>query len=135
MEISNGPIGAAILVVTIVFVALSPDTNARNLSLPIVEKLKHLDALGTIFFLGSIVSLLLVLQWGGQTISWGSGQSVGLFVCFVVCGVIFITIQWRQAEYATIPFRKVRIRSVYMGALLLFTLGAVSISVRASTPT
>jgi hypothetical protein len=128
---SNVPIGAAILVVIVSFVALSPETNKKNLSLPIAEKLKHLDALGTTVFLGSVVSLLLVLQWGGQTISWGSGTSVGLFVCFIVCGIMFIGVQWRQGEYATMPFRILRIRSVYMGALVLFTLGAASISVSA----
>jgi ABC-type transport system involved in cytochrome c biogenesis permease subunit len=132
--ISNVPIGAAILVVIIMFVALSPETNKKNLSLPIAEKLKHLDTLGTTIFLGAVVSLLLVLQWGGQTIPWGSATSIGLFVCFIVCGFIFIALQWRQEEYATIPFRIVRVRSVYMGAVVLFTLGAASISVRAPSP-
>ncbi|KAF2176057.1 MFS general substrate transporter, partial [Zopfia rhizophila CBS 207.26] len=124
----NVPIGAAISIAILLFIAISPETNKKNLSLPIAEKLKHLDAVGTIVFLGSIVSLLLVLQWGGQTISWGSGKSIGLFVCFGVCGVIFIALQWRLGEYATIPFRVVRIRSIYMGALVLFTLGIASIS-------
>jgi hypothetical protein len=127
---SNVPIGAAILVAILLFVVISPETNRENLSLPIVEKLKHLDPVGTIVFLGSIVSLLLVLQWGGQTIPWASSKSIGLFVCFGLCGIIFIALQWRLGEYATIPFRVVRIRSIYMGALVLFTLGIASISVR-----
>jgi hypothetical protein len=116
------------------FVAISPETNKKNLSLPIGEKLKHLDPLGTVFFLGSIVSLLLALQWGGQTISWGSATCIGLFVCFGICGILFIALQWRLREYATIPFRVFRIRSVYMGALVLFTLGLASISVRLPIP-
>jgi hypothetical protein len=127
---SNVPIGAVILAAILLFVTISPETNKKNLSLPLTEKLKHLDPLGTVVFLGSIVSLLLALQWGGQTISWGSGTCIGLFVCFGVCGIIFVALQWRLGEFATIPFRVCRLRSIYMGALVLFTLGLASISVR-----
>lgn len=132
---SNVPLGAAIFTAVLLFVDISPETNKKNLSLAIAEKLKHLDGLGTILFLGSIVSLLLVLQWGGQTISWRSGISIGLFITFGVCGILFIALQWRLGEYATIPFRVVRIRSIYMGALVLFTLGIASISVGTPFPT
>lgn len=103
--------------------------NNDNQSLSLKEKLKHLDAIGTAVFLGSIVSLLLVLQWGGQSIAWNSATSIGLFVCFGVCGLIFIALQWYLGEYATIPFRVIKIRSIYMGALVLFTLGISSIVV------
>jgi hypothetical protein len=128
---SNVPIGAAILVAILLFVTISPETSKKNLSLPLAEKLKHLDPLGTVIFLGSIVSLLLALQWCGQTVAWNSATCIGLFVCFGVCGIVFVALQWRLGEYATIPFRVCRIRSIYMGTLVLFTLGLASISVRA----
>ncbi|KAH5296153.1 hypothetical protein HBI12_213810 [Parastagonospora nodorum] len=124
----NVPLGAAILVPIGCFVVLSSETNKRNRSLPIAEKLKHLDPIGTILFLGSIVSLLLALQWGNQKISWDSATSIGLFFCFGIGTIAFTTLQWRLGEYATIPFRVIRIRSIYMGALVLFTLGVASIS-------
>jgi hypothetical protein len=111
-------------------VHVSPEINKQNLSLPIAEKLKHLDPLGTVIFLGSIVSLLLALQWGGQTLPWSSPTIIGLFVTFGVCGIAFITLQWRLGEYATLPLRVLKIRSIYMGALVLFFLGIASISVR-----
>jgi hypothetical protein len=125
---SNVPIGFAILLAIILFVPVSPSTNTKNLSLPLASKLRHLDPLGTLIFLGSIVSLLLALQWGGQTIHWNSPTSIGLFTCFAVCGILFILLQWRLGEYATLPFRVCRIRSIYMGALVLFFLGIASIS-------
>jgi hypothetical protein len=131
---SNVPLGAVILIPIIFFVVLSSETNKKNRALPFVEKLKHLDPTGTILFLGSIVSLLLALQWGNQTISWDSGTSIGLFLCFGIGIIAFTALQWRLGEYATIPFRVVRIRSIYMGALVLFTLGIASISVRAQHP-
>ena len=58
---SNVPLGAVILVATLCFVSIPLEGNEKNLSLPIVEKLKHLDPAGTAIFLGSILSLLLVL--------------------------------------------------------------------------
>ena len=125
----NVPIGGAIFMAVLFFVNVSPETNKANLSFSMTEKVKHLDPIGTIVFLGSIVPLLLVLQWGGQTLAWSSATSIGLFVCFGVCGIAFIALQWRLGDYATIPMRLVRIRSIYMGALVLFTLGIASISV------
>jgi hypothetical protein len=115
-------------------VHVSPETNKKNLSLPIADKLKHLDPLGTVIFLGSIVSLLLALQWGGQTLPWSSPTIIGLFVTFGVCGIAFITLQWRLEEYATLPLRVLKIRSIYMGALVLFFLGIASISVSPQQP-
>lgn len=111
------------------FCNISYQSNRENYYLPLSEKLKHLDFAGTALFLGSIVSLLLVLQWGGRTITWSSPTSIGLFVCFGTLMILFLALQWMLGEYATIPFRIVRIRSVYMGALVLFTLGIASISV------
>lgn len=127
---SNVPIGGLAVAIILVFCNISYDSNEENLCLPLKKKLKHLDFIGTVLFLGSIVSLLLVLQWGGESISWGSSTSIGLFVCFGVLMILFILLQWRLGEYATIPFRVVRVRSIYMGAMVLFTLGIASISVR-----
>lgn len=127
---SNVPIGAIVGVIVFLFCNPSFESNKENLCMPFKKKLKHLDLLGTVIFLGSIVSLLLVLQWGGRTIAWSSATSIGLFVCFGVLMIIFVLLQWRLGDYATIPFRIARIRSVYMGAMVLFTLGIASISVR-----
>ncbi|KAF2267497.1 MFS general substrate transporter [Lojkania enalia] len=123
----NVPISVIVFTVVFMFVTISPDANRENQSLLLKEKLKHLDGIGTVIFLGSIVSLLLVLQWGGQTITWSSGTSIGLFVCFGICGILFVALQWRLGECATIPPRVIKIRSIYMGALVLFTLGISSI--------
>lgn len=35
--------------------------------IPLPEKLKQIDVIGTIFLIPSVVCLLLALQWGGQT--------------------------------------------------------------------
>ncbi|KAF2867710.1 MFS multidrug transporter-like protein [Massariosphaeria phaeospora] len=124
----NAPVGGAVIICVFLFVNISPKANREKLGLSIKEKLKHLDFVGTIFFLGSIVSLLLVLQWGGRTISWNSGTSIGLFITFGVCLIAFIALQWKLGEYATIPPRIIKVRSIYMGAIVLFALGISSIA-------
>lgn len=118
------------MVVSIVlFVHLSADINKVNQSLPIKEKLRRLDFAGTAVFLGSVCCLLLNLQWSGQTIAWSSATSIGLFVGFGILAIIFCVLQYKLGEYATIPLRILKIRSIYMGALVLFTLGIASIAV------
>ncbi|OAG09464.1 MFS general substrate transporter [Paraphaeosphaeria sporulosa] len=124
----NIPIGLTVAVGVFSCCHLCNDTNKGNLQLPLREKLRHLDLISTVIFLGAIVSLLLALQWGGRTMAWNSAKSIGLFICFGTLTIIFIIAQWKLGEYATIPFRIVRIRSVYMGAMVLFFLGVASIS-------
>lgn len=116
------------IVIVFLFVHLVSSAHAATHSLSLKEKLKHLDAAGTIIFLGSIVPLLLVLQWGGQRIAWGSATSIGLFVCSGVFLLIFVFLQDYLGEYATIPPRIVKMRSIYMGNLVLFVLGISSIA-------
>jgi hypothetical protein len=66
---SNVPLGATILVPIGYLVVLTSETNSKNRPLPIAEKSKHLDPIGTIIFIGAVVSLLLALQWGNQKTS------------------------------------------------------------------
>lgn len=51
----------------IYFLLNIPDRDTTKLPLP--QKLSQLDAPGTAFLVPSVVSLLLALQWGGQTYS------------------------------------------------------------------
>ncbi|KAJ4305907.1 hypothetical protein N0V90_001440 [Kalmusia sp. IMI 367209] len=127
-QISNVPIGGAVAICVFLFCNASYESNKENIRLPLREKLRHLDLISTVVFLGSIVSLLLILQWGGQTVAWNSATSIGLFVCFGVLIIVFIALQWKLGEYATMPFRIIKVRSIYMGAMVLFTLGVASIS-------
>lgn len=104
----------------------------ENISLPLKTKLKYFDGVGTVTFMGSICCLLLALQWGGQTLPWKSPKIIGLFVGFGLLIGTFVLLQWRRGEYAIIPLRIMRQRSVAMSmGLLFFTLMALTI---VSTP-
>ncbi|KAF2746363.1 MFS general substrate transporter [Sporormia fimetaria CBS 119925] len=124
----NVPTGIAVIVAIFTFVRIKPKTNQVNLTLPIAEKLKHIDSFGIVLFIGSICCLLLILQLGGQDVPWNSAKSIGLFSAFGWLMVGFCLLQWRLGEHATIPLRILRLRSIHMGALILFFLGLSSMT-------
>ncbi|KAJ5958186.1 Major facilitator superfamily domain general substrate transporter [Penicillium vulpinum] len=98
----NLPLGA----LTFIFVMLcyhSPPKAQPTLSA--VKQIREFDIIGTLFFIPSIVRLLLALQWGGSSYLWSSGRIITLLVLFAVFMMIFIGVQvWRQ-ENATLPPR------------------------------
>ena len=87
-------------------------------------KLGHMDPLGCTAFIAAICCLLIALQRGGQTESWGSATVVGLFVGFGLLILAFFQIQLKLGEKATIPLRILRSRSMLAGSGVLFFLGA-----------
>lgn len=91
-----------------------------------------MDAVGTVLFIGAVVSLLLPLQWGGQVYPWNNPRIIGLFVTFGVLVILFVLWEWRQGDTAIVPFRILKKRSIHMGALVLFALGGSSLDVSSS---
>lgn len=87
------------------------------------EQIKELDLIGSFFFLPSIISLLLALQWGGTKYAWGSGRIIGLFVVFGVLGLVFIGIQIWAGDRATVPPRLIKNRNVWGSAWYALALG------------
>lgn len=88
------------------------------------QKLGKLDWLGFVVLLPSIITLLLVMQWGGTRYAWSSAQVISLIVLSVLLTLAFITIQWFKKEDALIPLRILRQRSVAAGAAYCFALVA-----------
>ncbi|GME24191.1 hypothetical protein EAF04_007999 [Neofusicoccum parvum] len=121
----NVPIGVVTLVL-IFFTLTLEQSNELSRALPLRDRLRHLDALGVISFVGAICCLLLALQWGGQTLPWHSSRVIGLFVGFGILFIIFWYLQWKRDEYATIPLRVLRQRSILMGSCYLLILGMSS---------
>lgn len=61
----NLPLGAVTVVLCFLFVHTPLDPSVQNLS--IIEKSLQLDMPGTVCMVGSLISLLIALQWGGAT--------------------------------------------------------------------
>ncbi|KAI1437619.1 MFS general substrate transporter [Xylaria sp. CBS 124048] len=118
----NLPIGA----VTIIVIALIfPDPELpKQEEEPFFQRLMRFDPIGTLVFIPCIVSLLLALQWGGIKYPWNNGRIIGLFITFGILFIVFLLIQWRQQENATVPPRIIRNRSVLAGCIYIFSLGA-----------
>ncbi|KAI0477870.1 MFS general substrate transporter [Xylariaceae sp. FL0804] len=98
----NLPIGGAAGLAFFVLVHLNPSETEKK---PIGAKLRSLDGVGLLLFGGSIVMLLLALQWGGVEYAWSSSVIIGQFVGFAVVFLLFIIWDIRRGENALIPSR------------------------------
>lgn len=88
--------------------------------LDMLAQLKRLDPIGVLFFIPSMVSLLLALQWGGSTYSWSAPTIIGLFVSFGALFTAFILVEIMTPETAMAPMRVVLNRSVAGSILYMF---------------
>lgn len=80
-------------------------------------RIKEIDLLGSLFLICAIVSLLLALQWGGQTYPWRNSKVWGTLLSFGLIIMVFIAIQIRQKERATIPLRVFKQRTVLVSCV------------------
>ena len=117
----NLPIGAITLLGIAIFFH-NPD-RAENHG-TIRQRLKQLDFLGASFLIPGVVCLLLALQWGGTTYAWNSATIIGLFCGFGAIILIFIIIQVRSGDQATIPVSIFFRRTVFFSAMFSFFVGS-----------
>jgi MFS family permease len=79
---------------------------------PLLEKLAKLDPVGTLVLMGSVVCLILALQWGGITMPWSDSRVWGCLLGFVLTLALFIWYQVKRKEDALIPMRIITQRTV-----------------------
>ena len=117
----NLPLGAVTVVV--IGIWFHSPKRALEKKVPISERAKQLDLIGTSVFIVTIVVCLLALQWGGSKYPWSSWRIILCLTLFGVLTLVFIFIQWREGDNATIPFRIIKQRSVASGCWFAFCLG------------
>ncbi|KIV78208.1 hypothetical protein PV11_09949 [Exophiala sideris] len=117
----NLPLGAITLVV-IFFFFQSPNRAAET-KMSWKQRAYQLDLFGTGLFIVDIVVCLLALQWGGSTYPWSSWRIILCLTLFGVLTVAFIILQFYMGDFATVPFRIIRQRSVAASCWFVFTLG------------
>lgn len=88
------------------------------------EKIGQMDLLGTSFFLPGVICLLLALQWGGAKYNWGNARIIVLLIVFGLCMLVFIGIQIKLQEKATVPPRIFTNRNVWSCMIFGASLGA-----------
>ncbi|TGJ87993.1 hypothetical protein E0Z10_g713 [Xylaria hypoxylon] len=121
----NLPLGALAIAGLMPFFR-SPQAAAKLESLPQKEKLKRMDPIGTTLLIGSISSLLLALQLGGQTYPWPSARIIALIVVFVAILIIWVCWQAYLGPVATIPKTVVGQRSMAFASWYSFAQGGVN---------
>lgn len=72
---------------------------------------------GAVFLICAIVSLLLALQWGGFTYTWGNSKVWGTLLGFGLLIAVFIVIQFYQGDKATIPVRVFKQRTILVSCV------------------
>ncbi|KAJ5522626.1 MFS general substrate transporter [Penicillium frequentans] len=60
-----------------------------SVSLEFMDVVKAFDHVGAVLFLGSVVSTVMLLGFGGVVYSWGSSQMIALYVVTAVLWIIF----------------------------------------------
>ncbi|KAK3321924.1 major facilitator superfamily domain-containing protein [Apodospora peruviana] len=118
----NLPIGA-ITIVVIGFFFPDPHREITNND-TWRDRVKRFDPFGTAVFMPAIICLLLALQWGGTKYEWNSWRIIVLFVFFAVLILIFLYIQYKQQDLATVPPRIFFKRTVWASGFFSFTVGA-----------
>lgn len=116
----NLPLGGITLVTIVLFL---PASNKR-VSETFKDQswfrvLARFDPLGTAIIVPCIICLLLALQWGGTIYPWSDPTIIGLFVCFGVSLLIWITLQWWEGENATVPLSIIKQRTVSCATLYM----------------
>lgn len=112
----NLPFGG-LAIATVVFFFKNP--TRRNSDKTLKQKMKEMDLLGAFFLISAIVCLLLALQWGGITYPWHDSKVFGCLIGFGLLIIVFIVLQLRAGEHATIPPRIIGQRTVTASALTL----------------
>ncbi|TVY78189.1 MFS thioclapurine efflux transporter tcpA [Lachnellula suecica] len=126
----NLPLGAVTVVLCFFFVHTPVDPSVKSLSL--VQKSLQLDIPGTIFMAGSLICLLMALQWGGATYPWSNGRIIALFVVSGVLACAFLATQMTSfvGKARTIPSSLARSRDVWLaGTYAICINGGVYVAV------
>ncbi|TDZ53156.1 Efflux pump aflT [Colletotrichum trifolii] len=125
----NLPIGGAAFLF-LFFMLKAPKQQQQHEPASVLQHVLRLDPLGTFFFLPSIVSLLLALEWGGATYAWSDGRIIALFVVFGSAFMAFATVQVLMPKTATVPVRIITQRTMLAGAFfMLFLAGSMMLAV------
>ncbi|KAJ1997771.1 hypothetical protein GGI04_005280, partial [Coemansia thaxteri] len=94
----NLPIGVAALAILYYTLHDLPTPPGR-----LSRKLREFDYLGTLFWLGGSLMILLGLSWGGNEHTWHSTIVICLFVFGLVTILIFGVIEGKYAKWPIIP--------------------------------
>ncbi|KAJ0423131.1 major facilitator superfamily domain-containing protein [Aspergillus carlsbadensis] len=116
----NLPLGGVTAFVNLVF--LKSKKPVKTIS-GVKETFWQMDPIGMLFFLPSMICLLLALQWGGSKYPWSDARVIALFAIFGVLFLTFVAVQIYEQDRATIPPRLFSNRNIWGASLYALGLG------------
>ncbi|KAK3901419.1 putative HC-toxin efflux carrier TOXA [Staphylotrichum tortipilum] len=114
----NLPIGG--LSAFIIAIFFKAPSKARPVPATWKEKLLQMDLVGTALVMGGVISYILALQYGGQTLEWRHRTVVGLLVGFVLIAVAFGFWEAYNGERSMIIPRLFLHRDVWVSSIFTF---------------
>ncbi|KAJ2013960.1 isoleucine--tRNA ligase [Coemansia sp. S680] len=72
---------------------------------PLLQQVKRIDILGLLFLAGSILTLILALNLGGNIFNWSSGVVIVLFVLAAFLAVLFFLVESKVAVDPIMPIQ------------------------------
>ncbi|KAJ5125093.1 uncharacterized protein N7515_008918 [Penicillium bovifimosum] len=111
----NLPLGFVAGLVILFLVSSFKGSKAGKLGF--INQLKQMDIPGTLCLLPGIICLLLALQWGGTKYPWDNGRIIALLVLAFVVLVVFMLVQARSGDLATVPTRIFCNRNIWGSSL------------------
>jgi hypothetical protein len=117
----NLPFGAAVAVICFFLYRPPPEKHDKVSGM---ERVKRLDPVGLILFVGSMVSLILALQFGGVSGTWSEPRIIVLFTMFGVLFLAFAGYETWLGEDATLPPRIAKNRTVMAASVFVLCIDA-----------
>ncbi|TEA16144.1 Rubrofusarin-specific efflux pump aurT [Colletotrichum sidae] len=109
---------AAVCIVAIWYLFENPPMPSDKMKLK--DKIAKFDVWGNVVLAPACVCLVLALQWGGIKYPWNDGRVIVLLIVAAALFVVFLLIQVRWPEKATISPTVFKQRSVFFGFLSQF---------------
>jgi MFS family permease len=114
----NLPIGGvSAFIITFFFKAPS---GAKPVQASLKEKILQMDPVGTVLVMGGVISYILALQYGGQTMAWNDATVIGLIVGFVVIFIVFGVWEYFNGERSMVVPRLFFHRDVWVSSVFSF---------------
>ncbi|KAF1914749.1 permease of the major facilitator superfamily [Ampelomyces quisqualis] len=117
----NLPLGAMVFMLVLACLkSMGVDGKADRSVCGIMQFLYRLDIGGSILLVASVSCLFMAMQWGGQSLPWGSPIVIGLVISSAVLFAFFLILEWAMGDDASVPFPVLQERSIASGGVYLF---------------
>lgn len=130
----NLPFAVVALIPVIFFLDGKKTADKGKKMLPFKQQIRQIDPIGTVLVLGSVVCLVLALQWGGQPSSgttlssWNTPRVIALLAVFSVTLLAFIAWQIYMQDAALLP-PKIFVKRTVLGSFWYMWFFAASMTV------